>query len=102
MDYSIHINKYKHGQELTESLLDRTQNYPNYNYNNKQKEVIIANTQNSYLEENRLLKERAQTFPNSEELNLKLLFADNNLLLFLTAGTILSFILILFLIYIYQ
>jgi hypothetical protein len=102
MDYSIHINKYKYGEEIREPLLEKTSNNPNDKNDNKINQVIYTNVPNLFLLEKQVSRERAQANQDSSELNLRLIFLDNNLLIFLTIGTILSFLLIIFLLFIYK
>jgi len=103
MDYSIHINKYKYGQEIREPLLEKTSNNLNDKNENKINQVISRDAPNLFLLENQVSRERAQAYQDgASELNLKLIFVNNNLLIFLTIGTILSFLLIILLLFIYK
>ena len=103
MDYSIHINKYKYGQEIREPLLEKTSNNTNDKNENKINQLNSRDAPNLFLLENQVSRERAQAYQDGgSELNLKLIFVNNNLLIFLTIGTILSFLLIIFLLFIYK
>ncbi len=103
MDYSIHINKYKYGQEIREPLIEKNENVKNIeNYSRTTENINRQASIAAEIYDNQILKYRNIGYSSEEEINLTALFKENILLQILVIGTVISFFLIFFLIYIFK